>query len=153
MGHRENDAWIETTHDAHDQRTCWRIVIDGEVVCEGSVEDDVTGATAYERAQAWVGARGLTIAGWKHALAHTELMIARPRTRSDQRAPLQFSGWLCCASGGREPVVVSAAQLRALEERSLRCPVCDEACAPQLEPATVSTEHALVWTGTRWHSH
>jgi hypothetical protein len=146
-------AWIETTHNALEQRTEWRVVADnGDVVQRGAVIDDVAGTRAYDAAQQWATRNGLAPDGWKHAVAGHESFM-RSRTVTDKTAPVRLYGWANCADGGREGVAVTPQEMQDLESGRLACPVCGEACSATLEPSAEVKMTALVWNGTRWHGN
>ena len=154
MTDRKIDAWIETLHSAEDQRTVWRVIVDGEIVGDGEIEGDVTGAQAFDMAQTWARENHFALAGWKHAMdRNADLQVSRPRTKSEDRSPLKLYGWLHCGNGGREAVVVTPNQLRDIEAGTIPCPVCAEECGAMLEPSLEMKDTALLWNGTRWHSH
>ena len=144
-------AWIETTHDALQQRTEWRVVAsDGEIVQRGVVTEDLAGTRAYDIAQQWATRNGLALDGWKHAVAGTESYM-RSRTSTDKSAPLRLYGWANCTDGGREGVAVTPQEMQDLESGALVCPVCGDRCGAKLEPSADVTASPLVWNGTRWH--
>lgn len=144
-------AWIETTHDAFQQRTEWRVVSnDGEIVQHGVVTEDLAGTRAYDIAQQWATRAGLALEGWKHAVAGNESYM-RSRTSTDKSAPLRLYGWANCADGGREGVAVTPQEMQDLESGALACPVCGDGCGAKLEPSAEVTASPLVWNGARWH--
>ncbi len=144
-------AWVETTHNALELRTEWRVDADnGDVVQRGAVIEDIAGTRAYDAAQQWATRNGLSLDGWKHAVAgHASYM--RSRTITDKTEPVRLYGWVNCANGGREGVAVTPQQMQDLESGKLACPVCGEGCGATLEPSAEVKTAALVWNGTRWH--
>ena len=144
-------AWIETTHDALQECTEWRVVsTDGEIVQRGVVTEDLAGTRAYEIAQQWAGRNGLALDGWKHAVAGNESFM-RSRTSTDKSAPVRLYGWAICADGGREGVAVTPQEMQDLESGALACPVCGDGCGATLEPSADVKPGPLMWNGTRWH--
>jgi len=149
---RPERAWIETHYNASENRTEWRIVIDGQVIQSGGVDEDVTGMQAHDEAQQWAIRNGLTLEGWKHAAEHGLYGDLRSRTSTDKTAPVRFHGWATCGNGeGREGIAVSAQQIRDLEQGDLACPVCGEGCGATLEPSADVIATAVTWNGSRWH--
>jgi len=149
-------AWIETTHLATEQRTAWRVVSEGEVLQSGDVHEDLAGTSAYDVAQRWAQDAGVMLVGWKHAIDRgiSDSIVSRPRTSTDNAAtPMRLYGWANCTDGGREAVAVTPQQMRALEDGSIPCPVCGEACGVTLEPTTDVEGSAVAWNGVRWHGH
>ena len=147
---RSERAWIETRYDASENRTEWRIVVDGDVRQSGRVQEDVTGLRAHDEALQWALRNGLTLEGWKHATGGYDPI--RARTSTDQSAPMRLYGWARCAAGeGCETVGVTPQQMRDLERGELPCPVCGEGCGAKLDPSAHATATAVTWTGTRWH--
>lgn len=149
-------AWIETTHHSLEQRTEWRVVVDGEVLQSGDVTEDLAGTSAYDIAQRWALDQGVVPLGWKHAIDRgvNENVLQRSRTTTDKSTPMRLYGYAICGDGGgREGVAVSPRQMNELETGALPCPVCGEACGATLEPAAEVKTSALLWNGTRWHGH
>jgi len=138
--HRE--AWIETTYSVAEQRTEWRVVVNGEVMQKGEQAHDRAGARAHEAAQRWLARTGLPVGGWSHAI---------DRTPVDGPARVLY-GWVQCPTGLREAVAITGSQRRELETGTLPCPVCGEPCGATLAPSAEVKHGALSWTGARWHA-
>ena len=104
-------AWIETHYKQTEDRTEWRVVVDGAVIHAGDVDDDVTGMRAQEQAQQWATRNGVTLEGWKHASENGFYGALRSRTATDRTTPVRMYGWAICTNGeGREGVGVSPQQ-------------------------------------------
>ena len=101
-------AWIETHYKPTENRTEWRVVVDGNVLHTGDVDEDATGLRAHEQAQQWAARNGVTIESWKHAAEHGFFGDLRSRTATDRSTPVRLYGWAICTNGeGREGVGVS----------------------------------------------
>jgi hypothetical protein len=146
-------AWIETHYKPTENRTEWRVVIDGAVIRTGDVDDeDVSGVRAHEEAQRWATQNGVTLESWKHAVAHGIYGDLHARTKTDRSTPVRLYGWAICTDGeGREGVGVTPEEMHELVAGALPCPVCGERCGATIEPTMDVATFAVVWNGTRWH--
>jgi hypothetical protein len=145
-------AWIETHYKPTENRTEWRVVVDGDVIHTGDVDEDVTGMRAHEQAQQWATCNGVTLESWKHAVEHGIYGDLRSRTATDRTTPVRLYGWAVCTNGeGREGVGVSPQQMHDLVAGALPCPVCGEGCGATIEPTVDVATFAVMWNGTRWH--
>jgi hypothetical protein len=154
MPAEQQRAWIETTHHSLEQRTEWRVVVDGEVLQSGNVTEDLAGTTAYDIAYEWAVEHDVGLVGWKHAIDRgVNETLLRSRTTTDKAAPLRLYGYVKCEQGGREAVAVTPQQMHDLEAGVLPCPVCGEGCGAKLQPAAAAKHAALLWNGARWHGH
>jgi len=147
-------AWVETTHRSDDGCTEWRVVVDEVVRQQGELDDDdASGSHAFDAAQDWISRNQLAVAGWRHAIARglDTSEPGRPRTQSSRSRALLLYGWAkCTVLDGREAVCVAPAEMRALEDGTLPCPVCGEGCGATLEPTGEVKHRALAWNGKRW---
>lgn len=144
-------VWIETEHVADENRTEWRVVGDGHVKYQGSVNEDPSGTRAYESAQHWATDHRHPVLGWKHAVDRALSEPGRTRTTTARHVGLRLFGWARCATGAREAIAVTPGQLKELELGALPCPVCGEACGVTLVPTNEVKAIARTWTGSRWH--